>query len=186
MAKTRTLLLTKHGSHLYGMNHANSDLDYYEVFEYPWQNYRPKKQISQTINDESDVTKASIDRFTNLCYKGVPQSLEALFAPREAWVKYDDLWYDRRETIHENLYLFRLDILETYRRTARNFFQKDDFKKNRHAMRLIFNARDFKVNGQFNPRLEESDLNEITRLASLPWQQREESFKDLLWGVFGS
>lgn len=185
MPQKRTLVKIIHGSHLYGLNTPTSDLDYYLVYEFPWKNYRPKKQIDQKIKDDIDTTTASLDRFTDLCCKGVPQSLETLFADDSKWLEYDDSWYHKRKAIKELVGLNIPAVLETYRRTAWNFFEKDDFKKNRHALRLCFNAIDLKEKGYFNPTLEPNVREEMTRIAALPRRQREDIFKDVFYGAFG-
>lgn len=185
MPQKKTLIKVVHGSHLYGLNTPASDFDYYLVYEFPWKNYRPKKQIHQNIKDDIDTTTASLDRFTDLCCKGVPQSLETLFADSSKWLEYDNSWYHKgrkiRTLVKDNIPI----VLETYKRTALNFFEKDDFKKNRHALRLCLNARDLKDKGCFNPTLEPDVREEMTRIAALPRRQREEIFKDLFFGAFG-
>lgn len=185
MPEKRTLVRVIHGSHLYGLNTLNSDLDYYLVYEFPWKNYRPKKQIDQKINDNEDITTASFDRFCNLCVKGVPQSLETLFSDSSKWLQYHESWYDKSTQIKHELQSHMSAILETYKRTSWNFFEKDNFKKNRHALRLCLNANDLKEKGVFNPTLDPNAREEITRIAELPRRQREDIFKDIFFDVFG-
>lgn len=185
MPQKRILLKTQHGSHLYGMATPRSDLDFFVVYEFPWKNYRPKKQMDQKIEDDIDLTTASIDRFTDLCFKGVPQSLETLFSDSSKWLEYDNSWYDKSEKIKSKLSLYIPVVLETYKRTSWNFFEKDDFKKNRHALRLCLNAKDLKKRGSFNPTLEPDVRDQITRIAELPRRQREDEFKDLFFDAFG-
>ncbi len=185
MPEKRILVKTQHGSHLYGLNTATSDLDFYVVYEFPWKIYRPNKQMHQNIKDELDTTTVSLDRFTDLCAKGVPQCLETLFADSTKWLEHHNSWYDKRDKIKK---LVRSDIpavLETYKRTAWNFFEKDDFKKNRHAMRLCLNALSLKKEGHFNPTLEPNVREEMTRFAALPRRQREDIFKDVFFDAFG-
>src|SRR6185436_9069885 len=184
LANTRVLLKCHHGSHLYGLSTPTSDLDYYEIFEYPWQKYRPRKQVSQVIKDDVDLTETSLDRFQDMCFKGIPQSLEALFAGEQHWVKYHTSWYDKRESIENNLHIYHMDIIETYKRTALNFCLKDDFKKNRHAFRLMHNSNEFKQCGRFDPTLNINTRESITRTAVLPRQRREEIFLDLFYNTF--
>jgi len=185
MPQKRILLRCKHGSHLYGLATPQSDLDFYVVYEFPWKNYRPKKQIDQKIVEDIDTTTVSLDRFTDLCFKGIPQALEALFADSAKWLQYDNSWYDKSQAIKDNLDLYIPTVLETYSRTSWNFFEKDNSKKNRHAMRLCLNARDLKEKGSFNPTLEPKICAEITQIAELPRRQREDKFKDLFFDVFG-
>lgn len=186
MPEKKILLKTQHGSHLYGLSTPQSDLDFYVVYEFPWKNYRPRKQVDQKIKDDVDTTTVSLERFTDLCFKGVPQSLEVLFADSSMWLEYDTSWYDKNSSIKEQLRNFVPAILETYKRTAWNFFEKDDFKKNRHALRLCLNALDLKEKNYFNPTLEPDVREELTRIAALPLRQREEIFKDVFYRAFGN
>ena len=185
MPGRRVLLKCQHGSHLYGLNTSNSDLDFYLVYEFPWKNYRPKKQIDQNINDIEDITTVSFDRFFELCIKGVPQSLEALFSDSSKWLQYHESWYDKSNFLKLEIRSYMSQILETYKRTAWNFFEKDSFKKNRHALRLCLNAIDLKKKGVFNPTLDPDAREEITRIAELPRRQREDIFKDIFFDAFG-
>lgn len=185
MPQKKVLLKTLHGSHLYGLNTATSDLDYYLVYEFPWKNYRPRKQIDQTIQDDTDTTTASLERFTDLCVKGVPQSLETLFSDPAKWLEYDVSWYYKSSTIKELVLSHISEVLETYKRTAWNFFEKDDFKKNRHALRLCLNAMDLKEKGYFNPTIEPNVREEMTRFAALPRAQRKDKFKYVFFKAFG-
>jgi predicted nucleotidyltransferase len=185
MPTKKTLVKVIHGSHLYGLNTPTSDLDYYLVYEFPWKNYRPKKQIDQKIKDDEDITTASLERFSNLCIKGVPQSLETLFADSSKWIEHDDSWYDKSTYLKSEIKSHISVIMETYKRTAWNFFEKDNFKKNRHALRLCLNAIDLKKKGEFNPTLDLNAREEITRIAELPRRQREDVFKDIFFDAFG-
>jgi len=183
--RTKLLLLTEHGSHLYNMAHPGSDKDFYEIYCFPWRRYRPKKLVSQSIQADIDETKVEISRFKNLVRKGVPQSVETLFAEPIHWIAYDLKWEKVRLELFEEVRQQLPQILSTYKRTAWNFHEKDDCKKNRHALRLTLNALDLKRNGYFNPRLNHPVVVEITALANLPWDTRLENFKTLFYEVFG-
>lgn len=185
MSQKRILVKTQHGSHLYGLNTPTSDLDFYVVYEFPWKNYRPPRQMDQKIVEDTDTTTVSLERFTELCVKGVPQCLETLFADSSKWLEYDGSWYHKRDTIKKRVRSNIPTVLETYRRTAWNFFEKDDFKKNRHALRLCLNALSLKREGTFNPTLEPNVCEEMTRFAALPRRQREDEFKDVFYDAFG-
>jgi len=185
MPAKRTLIKVVHGSHLYGLDTPHSDLDFYLVYEFPWKKYRPKKQTSQEINDAEDITTASFDRFSDLCVKGVPQSLETLFSDSSKWLEHHSSWYDKSSLLKLEVCSHLTSVLETYKRTAWNFFEKDNFKKNRHALRLCLNANDLKTKGAFNPTLDPNAREEITRIAELPRRQREDIFKDIFFDAFG-
>ncbi len=185
MPKKKILLNTVHGSYLYGLNTPTSDKDYYEVYDFPWKVYRPRKQNKQVIDESVDTTSISVERFTDLCIKGVPQSVEVLFSNSSKWLYNDDSWYHISDGIRKLLQRHIPSVLETYKRTAWNFFEKDDFKKNRHALRLCLNAKDLKKTGSFDPTLQPNVREEITQFANLPRRQREEVFKDVFYDTFG-
>lgn len=166
------------------MARPDSDRDFYEIYTFPWQNYRPKKLVGQSISPEADKTIISLDRFKDLVRKGVPQAIEALFANEANWVKYDIAWKEIRTELFQQVRQQLPQILSTYKRTARNFHEKNDFKKNRHSFRLIHNARELQDNGYFNPSLNHPVVREITAQANLPWQERLELFKDLFFDAF--
>ena len=187
MPERRVLLKCQHGSHLYGMATPNSDLDFYVVYEFPWKIYRPHKQSHQKIDldEETDTMSASLERFTHLCLKGVPQTLEALFSDVSQWLEYHESWYYKSDNLKRLVGQHIPSVLETYKRTAWSIFEKDDFKKNRHALRLCLNAKDLKTIGSFDPTLKPDVREEITRIANLPRRQREEIFKDVFYETFG-
>jgi predicted nucleotidyltransferase len=186
MPQRKMLLRTVHGSYLYGLNTPTSDRDFYEIYDYPWQRYRPRKQNQQVIDKyHHDTTTISLERFTDLCIKGVPQSIEVLFSDSSKWSYNDHSWYHIKDTIKDLVCSNIPGVLETYRRTAWNFFEKDDFKKNRHALRLCANAKDLKTKGSFDPTLTPNVREEMTRIAALPRRQREDIFKDIFFDAFG-
>jgi len=115
------ILRCLHGSWLYGLQRPESDIDYYEIYGFRNQRYRPRKQSAQTINGKIDLMRISVDRFEDLCYKGVPQAVEVLFAPPEAWVL-ENGWQDIAQNIKSELPKHMPAILETYKRTALNFY----------------------------------------------------------------
>jgi predicted nucleotidyltransferase len=183
MDKIKNLITVQHGSHLYGMAHAHSDIDLYTVYDFLNKKWRPRRQVKQHIEGETDQVKISLDKFTEQVCKGVPQALEVLFSRQSHWLDYAPEW----NSVATNL-RYELDlptVLDTYRRTVMNFFANDDFKKNRHGFRLLLNANALKNNGHFDPTLTESEIARVTEYAERPWSLRQEKYKDLLWEVFG-
>lgn len=183
--RVKRLLLTKHGSHLYNLATAGSDLDLYEIYDFFWQNYRPKKQASQKINTELDQTSVSLEYFVNFVYKGMPQAIETLFSTELNWLEHDQQWYEIRAGLEKEVKQRLPIILSTYKRTAWNFHAKDNIKKNRHALRLTINAQELKSNGYFNPSLTHPVIIGITEKAHLPWNERLHNFKEVFFNVFG-
>lgn len=138
------LFKTRHGSHLYGLNHADSDEDFYTVVNRP--RGRRYKWAKQSIHDGEDSLRVNLPTWLRLCEKGVPQALEAMFAP---------------EPLVDNLGPLRAgfraggEARRTYARTIRNFVEAEEFKRRRHAVRLGFNLRDLLACGRFNPVMTE-------------------------------
>ena len=137
------LFSTPHGSRLYGLSHAGSDYDRFDV--YGWSKFKPR----QTITDNEDVTKVSFDKFMQYCDKGVPQYLEAMFSQHET---VDLIWYIRN-SYRPNM----TNVRDTYLRTIKSFWlagvEDDDFKRRRHAWRLWYNLHSMERRGRFNPTL---------------------------------
>lgn len=172
------------GSRLYGTANAQSDYDYYEIYDFYNRRYRPRKQAIQKIVGDLDEVKISLERFTDLCFKGVPQTIEVLFSPRETWVV-ENGWLDISSQIKSELNQHIPAILETYKRTALNFFysKKDGEKKRRHAFRLLLNAKELKASGQMHTRLAIEQVNLINQLTTSFYS--EEKFKDMVYEIFG-
>jgi hypothetical protein len=137
------LLRTVHGSRLYGLSHAGSDYDYFEV--YGWDKFRGK----QKVKDGDDRTRQSYDRFMRYCEKGVPQYLEALWSTK---ADVDNFPFNRF-----GYGLNYVNVRETYMRTIKNFWlsgcENDSFKLRRHAARLAMNLTEIYYSGRFNPTL---------------------------------
>lgn len=149
------LLKTVVGSHLYGLNHAGSDYDLFEV--YGWDKFRGKQKVG-----EIDHTRQSYDRFMTYCAKGVPQYLEAMWS-RKAEV--DEMPFNRF-TYRPNL----AETRDTYMRTIKNFWlagwEEDDFKRRRHAVRLWLNLKAMERKGLFDPTLHAGQVLFVNRHAN--------------------
>lgn len=153
------LLKTIHGSHLYGLAHADSDQDWYTVVSREKRGAR-KKYAKHNITGDQDVMKVDLSTFRHFCDEGVPQALEALFSP----VPEVDLLTDFRNSYTVNLPA----AVRTYRRTMRNFASDDStFKKRRHACRLAINLGTIMKYGRFNPTMTEGEVAEATHFAML-------------------
>lgn len=184
MSKIKELLRTQHGSKLYGLATPQSDQDIYEIYSYNFLNYRPtiRKQSRQTINEDEDKLRISLDRFESLLYKGVPQTLEALFARSEYWISWHEEWPTIRDELAKNLWQYRYTVCDTYCRTAINFMRQEDFKKNRHAFRLCININDYMNDAKFNPTLDSNQIMDISYYANLPWVRKLDVFeKQISW-----
>ena len=134
---------TPAGSHLYGLAHANSDNDTFEV----WLGRRTR----QSIKDGDDVLRVSYDDFVKGVAKGVPQYLEALYSPYKTVNRLD----------HLHLHPAYWTVVNTYLRTIKSFWRDDPtdpkgFKLRRHSARLAWNLQEFMEKGYFNPVLDEN------------------------------
>lgn len=136
------LMQTPHGSRLYGLAHANSDNDTFEV----WAGRRTR----QTVQGSEDVLRVSYDDFLKGVAKGVPQFLEALYSPYKTVDRLD----------HLDLHPSYWTAVNTYLRTIKSFWLSvglgpEGFKKRRHSARLAWNLQEFMERGRFNPVLDD-------------------------------
>lgn len=145
---------TIHGSHLYGMAHAESDRDMYYVYD-------DRRKARQKVGEE-DAVRVGLDDFMRKAYSGSHQSLEALFSP----VK---VWHDERyKEFIEGTYVPAAEVREKYMRTIKSFTHAegpDGFKRRRHGLRLALNLHELTNWGRFNPRLSELTVDTITAVA---------------------
>jgi hypothetical protein len=100
------ILEIKFGSHLYGTNTPESDLDYKAIYvptakeivlgNYPKtiQTQRNKAHGERNTKDDVDVETVSLDRFLELLCDGQTMALDMLFAPPKMFVGFDPLWAD--------------------------------------------------------------------------------------------
>lgn len=141
------LLTTVHGSHLYGLAHAGSDLDTYVVVL--------KGRSRQSTDGFNDVTRVPMGRFLYQCSVGVPQALEALWSPFKLVTPE---WAPFLESFHPDRWL----TYDRYQRTIYNFRKSGEEKKLRHAARLELNLEEFMREGRFNPRLTDEQVAFLT------------------------
>lgn len=154
----KILFRTIHGSHLYGLANADSDLDYYTVIPRVKSNHR--KYAKQSIVDGVDSMTVDFTTWLHYCDEGVPQALEAMFSQ----VPEVDLLTDFRASYRINT----ANVVRTYKRTALNFSRGEKFKQRRHAIRLMLNLNDMLVYGRFNPTLEQEDIDFLNRQMEMP------------------
>ena len=151
------LLRTVHGSRLYGLHHADSAYDWFEV--HGWDKSRSK----QKITGDQDTVRTSLDSFLWNCNRGVPQFLEAMFS--------------QQCTVNEipfitEAYRPAIDATRiTYRRTIKKLWLKgveeNNVKFKRHAVRMHFNLEDMQGTGRFNPTLNDFDKQLVHVLADM-------------------
>lgn len=147
---------TVHGSHLYGMAHAGSDQDFYEVYE------GGGIDLKQTLIEGIDTVRGPLEAFTRRALTGSHQSCEALFSPVKEFEP------GMREKYGAYLDGFRVmggEVFAKYERTIRKF-SYGDFKRRRHAARLALNLRDLRLCGRFNPQLDEDQIKHVNNVAN--------------------
>lgn len=138
----KILYKTIHGSRLYGLAHENSDWDYYTVVDKV--KNKKAKYATHRIIDGVDSVVVDFGTWVNLCQKGVPQALEAMFSEQA-----------EIDLIPE----FRAGFVagtnfEAYRGVMKTMAMEfDDFKHKRHVLRLGYNLHDVARDGRFNPTL---------------------------------
>ena len=149
---TRTILKTVHGSYLYGLNHSDSDRDFFRVVP-------GDARTVHKVAGKIDITQMSLERFLTNVYKGSHQSCEALFSPlAEVDPQYRPLFAAIRIT--------GSDVFARYRRTIRAFSFGTD-KQRRHAVRLGFNLSDLERYSRFNPVLTDNQKLKVYALSKL-------------------
>jgi hypothetical protein len=158
---TRPLLDVRHGSHLYGLARPDSDEDRYVVLlDRPPGNGAKYRWAKQKIRNGVDTMTLDLHTFLDMACRGVPQALEAMFAP-EAEV-------DKIAALRRSWRASGAEVWHTYRRTIRHFLiDYGDLKRRRHALRLAVNLEDLMRYARFEPRLTPELAAELTRTASL-------------------
>lgn len=138
MKTGQVVFKTVHGSHLYGLNHANSDYDTYVV---KWGNIKGR----QSTDGVDDVTTIGFGDFVHRAASGSPQALEAMFSTA---AEIDEIGAFRSS--------FRAggpEVRNTYMRTIKAFWLSEENKRQTHAWRLALNLESMQRCGRFNPRV---------------------------------
>jgi predicted nucleotidyltransferase len=149
-------LVTVHGSHLYGLAHADSDNDMYTVADLPM--YRPV----QSVDGDDDNTIVPLDAFFDACWHGQPKALEALWSPTAV----------KSPLLVEFSRTFRVGsgtAQDSFRRTREHLFRGENINKmksRRHALRLAVQLRSIMETGRFNPVLNDHTKFLLTRVAT--------------------
>lgn len=150
----KVLFKTVHGSHLYGLNHADSDNDYFTVVDKV--KTAKARYAKQSIVDGVDSTVVDFGTWIDGCRKGVPQYLEAMFSTK---------------ALHDEIGPFRAgfrvgtEVFDTYYRTIKSFALSEGYKTKRHALRLALNLDEMGRTGRFNPTLTEEQKCRVNEYA---------------------
>ena len=154
MTEHKVLFKTVHGSHLYGLSHADSDFDYYTVVD-KVKNAKAR-YAKQTIVGDEDSMVVDFGTWVEMCVNGVPQALEAMFS-KQALV--DEIAEFRAG------YRVSTGASERYLRTITSFTMTQDPKRKRHGLRLALNMYDFTRAGRFEPELSPNEVDFFTEYA---------------------
>lgn len=149
------LFRTIHGSNLYGVAHAGSDIDMFIVTDAQ----RTKAKHGHDIGGV-DFSIRGLDQFLAHVTSGSHQSVEALFSPYKEYTA-AGLAY---RPLFESMRIGGTDVYAKYERTIKKF-SYGDFKRRRHAARLAMNLADLRVEGRFNPRMTPDEVATATELA---------------------
>ena len=148
---------TVHGSHLYGLAHAGSDVDIYKVVE------GDSRRLQQVVTSETDTVTGSIGAFLMRASEGSHQSVEALFSRKKAWTPgMEEKWGPFIDSIR----VTGPEVFAKYERTIKAFCY-GDFKRRRHAARLALNLRYLRLHGRFNPTLDQAEVDWVNGVAFL-------------------
>lgn len=157
------LLRTIAGSHLYGYATATSDLDYFEVHTEkfaPNKRRGPASSSEQTIVDGVDVVRMTLSHFMERATAGSHQALDAMFAANPEI----DLLKGFRES-----YYAGYDVVPAYRRIISKFAIQQGYRKQRHALRALFNLNDILETGRYEPELSDQRISYITDFSHAPY-----------------
>lgn len=147
------LLKTIHGSTLYGLNHAESDEDYYIVVP---SRYVGRQVRRQSIVDGIDSVVVDFKSFTRMAELGAPQALEAMFSQSTVSEYF--------EPYRTRYFAASSDVVHRYLRTIKAFVlndREDHLKMKRHALRLSYNLEEILYTGRFNPTLPKNVVEKI-------------------------
>lgn len=154
---SRLMLRTVFGSHLYGLNHAGSDVDFIEVRMF---SEGERSKNTHEVSEILDTATFGFGSFIEQCFHGTHHALEALFS--------------EKAEVHELTYFreaFRpgAEVVNTYMRSIQQLHfagMSGDFKRRRHALRLALNLNTMIELGRFNPTLTEEQITFINATAN--------------------
>jgi hypothetical protein len=94
------------GSHLYGLNTPESDMDYRGVFMHTDPSYilgtkRFDEERMQNHTEQIDIVYKELNKMVALLKDSNSEAIEALFAPEEAFTENTEIWKEfRKHAIH--------------------------------------------------------------------------------------
>jgi hypothetical protein len=171
------VFMTVHGSHLYGFETENSDLDIYMVIDFyqPEYSHLNKKYVKQFIIEnfkdtvDLDITVIGLNRWLQLVNEGAHQACEAFMSPY-AYISEYYMPYRTGFTLPAQTVINRfMSTVEHFTLSgfnvpkninAENFIEppknKRHVKQLRHAARLATHIADLRTSGSFIPTVSET------------------------------
>lgn len=165
------LFKTIHGSRLYGLAHDNSDWDYYTVIDKVKQ--KKARYATHSIVDGVDSNVVDFGTWVDLCQRGVPQALEAMFSTK---AEVDRISEFRSAFMAGTNYDGYLGIMKHM-----YYEHPDSFKHKRHLLRLALNMKSLRKYGRFDPTLNRPQIALINSLAKLPMEHVYNDALALAW-----
>lgn len=148
------LFKTPHGSHLYGLAHADSDEDFYTVVSKV--KTARAKYAKQKIDGDTDSLVIDFGTWLWQLADGVPQAWEAAFSTAPL--------VDKIGPMRAGLHMTDA-CAPRYLRTITSFCMTQDPKRKRHGLRLALNMYDWQRAGRFNPTLTPNEVDWMTEQA---------------------
>jgi len=149
-----TIFSTVHGSRLYGMSNDDSDYDTFTVVT------GGRRKGRHRVNGDQDRVVVTLPRFLDLVTSGSHQSVEALFSPYKEW----NPEYESLRPFLESYRIAGPEVFAKYERTIKSFCY-GDFKRRRHAVRLMWGLSQLRDHGFLVPVLRPQEVEYATSLA---------------------
>ena len=151
---SQPVFTTVAGSRLYGMSHDDSDYDTFTVVT------GRRRKGRHHVNGDQDRVVVTLPRFLDLVTSGSHQSVEALFSPYKEW----NPQYESLRPFLESYRITGPEVFAKYERTIKSFCY-GDFKRRRHAVRLMWGLSQLRDRGFLVPVLRPQEVEYATILA---------------------
>jgi predicted nucleotidyltransferase len=158
------------GSHLYGLAHADSDLDWRAIYEPTVEELVSLRGVTETYNTvtpECDVNVTTLGRWIQHIANGSPQHHEMLWRP-DAWANrhpFIDHLYEIRGTLltRKMTGSFRSAAFGSWKKMEKGAEKTGEWegKDARHAFRLLATAEDIVNDREINPVADREKLFQI-------------------------
>jgi len=178
------------GSHLYGLDHEDSDYDYHGIYVEPTSKILSLHKPEDTrVTKNPDTTMHEVEKFMRLAAKGNPTILELLFCPEYEIYTEEAQWlHDYRDAFLSNAirasfggYAYqqavKLQKRENEGLIGFNPAVKKRYAKHaRHCFRLLRQGKELMETGTLNPVL--SNPEEYFAIGRLPVETLVHKFHD--------